>query len=104
MIVSALNLDISTETQTSFADVESGHWAAKYIGAMSKLGYIVGDPDGSFRPEDDVTRAEVVTVINRILKIDAQKDIEAVYSDLTEEHWAYDMIMTVVKDSVNFAK
>ena len=104
MIVSALNLDISSEKAASFKDVESGHWAEKYIGAMARLGYVIGDPDGNFRPEDQVTRAEVVTVINRVIKVEAQKDIKPVYDDLLNEHWAYDGIMTVVKDSVNFAE
>ena len=98
MLAAALDLDMSGTAKHGFKDVQAGHWAEKYIAAFAKLGYIVGDPDGSFRPDDNVTRAEVVTVMNRILKITATPDATQAYTDLPKEHWAYGYIMAAAKD------
>ncbi len=49
-----------------FADV-SGHWAEADIVAAEKAGVLKGDPDGKFRPDGLVTRAELAVVINRLL-------------------------------------
>lgn len=98
MLAAALNLDMSGTAKHDFKDVQSGHWAEKYIAAFAKLGYIVGDPDGSFRPDDNVTRAEVVTVLNRILKVEATPTATQAYTDLPKEHWAFGYIMAVAKD------
>lgn len=98
MLAAALDLDMSGTATHNFKDVQAGHWAEKYIAAFSKLGYIVGDPDGNFRPDDNVTRAEVVTVLNRILDIESTPDAAQKYTDLEPEHWAYGYIMAVAKD------
>ena len=75
-----------------FADIE-GHWAAAYINNVAAEGWINGYSDGSFRPDEYLTRAEIVTIINRILKRTAQlEDIqnpEQLYTDIDESHWAY---------------
>ena len=98
MLAAALDLDMSAAATHKFKDVQSGHWAEKYIAAFSKLGYIIGDPDGNFRPDDKVTRAEVVTVMNRILKIESAPNAAQKYTDLAKEHWAYGFIMAAAKD------
>lgn len=84
MLAAALDLDMSAAATHKFKDVQSGHWAEKYIAAFSKLGYIIGDPDGNFRPDDKVTRAEVVTVMNRILKIESAPNAAQKYTDLAK--------------------
>ena len=50
----------------TFSDI-SGHWAAKYIELAASNGWITGDPDGKFRPNDAITRAETAAMINRVL-------------------------------------
>ena len=55
-----------------------------------KQGYIKGYPDKTFRPDNNITRAEVVTIINRVIGA-AEKDI-TVCEDVSENHWAYDDI------------
>lgn len=53
---------------SSFTDVPSNHWAARYIALAEHLGWIAGYPDGSFRPDQAITRAEAMTLINRVLE------------------------------------
>ncbi len=45
----------------------TGHWAAGYIRTASAKGWIAGYEDGTFRPENKITRAEAVTMVNRML-------------------------------------
>ena len=55
----------SSGTQT-FSDIK-GHWAEKYIERAAELGWIKGFEDGTFRPNDCITRAQAMTMINRVL-------------------------------------
>lgn len=51
---------------SDFADI-AGHWAEAEIGRAATLGWIMGYTDGTFRPENNITRAEAMTMINRVL-------------------------------------
>ncbi len=51
-----------------FVDVSADHWAAGSIALAEHLGWITGDPDGRFRPDEAITRAEAMTLINRVLE------------------------------------
>jgi S-layer homology domain. len=84
------------EKYAGFNDVSSGYWAAKYIEEASARGWIKGYGDGSFRGGREITRAEVVTIVNRLL--DRTMDRQYLsdnpqkltrFSDMTTEHWAY---------------
>ena len=55
----------SSGTQT-FTDIK-GHWAEKYIERAAELGWIKGFEDGTFRPDTYITRAQAMTMINRVL-------------------------------------
>ena len=55
----------SSGTQT-FSDI-GGHWAEKYIQRAAELGWIKGFEDGTFRPDTYITRAQAMTMINRVL-------------------------------------
>ena len=55
----------SSGTQT-FSDIK-GHWAEKYIERAAELGWIKGFEDGTFRPNDCITRAQAMITINRVL-------------------------------------
>ena len=50
------------------SDVSANHWAAKAIAICTKLGWINGYPDGTFRPDQKITRAELMAMINRALE------------------------------------
>ena len=51
----------------NFSDVSASHWAYRYIAAATSYGWVTGYPDGSFKPDQPITRAEAVAVINRVL-------------------------------------
>ncbi|NLB81586.1 MAG: S-layer homology domain-containing protein [Clostridiaceae bacterium] len=57
----------SSMSATVFPDVVENHWANGYINVAQQQGYVIGDDDGNFRPDDKITYAEVSAVIVRIL-------------------------------------
>ena len=73
------------------------HWAVGNINSAAKKSWISGFPDGSFRPDENITRAQVVTIVNRILKrkIEVEDIPEGVmtFTDIDPTHWAYAAII-----------
>ena len=55
----------TTGAANYFNDVSAKYWAANAIAICAKLGWITGYPDGTFRPDRNVTRAELMAMINR---------------------------------------
>jgi hypothetical protein len=74
----------------SFPDIK-GHWAQSAIEQV-KLGIISGYADGTFRPEQTLTRAEAVTMLNKLLGRGPLTAIDAKWSDVPNEHWAFGQI------------
>lgn len=91
----ALGLDTATPAAGRYSDVTAAHWAYRYIGALTEAGYLNGDPDGRFRPEDHITRAELVALMNRIAQIEESDGVTI--ADTAEKHWAYGMICAAVR-------
>ena len=84
----------TTRAANYFDDVSANHWAANAIAICAKLGWITGYPDGSFRPDRNVTRAELMAMINRATGR-APKSADAflpgmkTWSDNTADKWYY---------------
>lgn len=82
----------SNPTITSFADT-SGHWAEKYIKQGVVLGWITGYEDGTFKPDQYITRAEAMAIFNRVLNRHVNAEgllAEAVYwPDNAADAWYY---------------
>lgn len=57
-----------------FTDVESSHWAYKFITGATAMGWINGYSDNSFRPDNNITRAEVVAIVNRVTDREVDKE------------------------------
>ncbi|MDP3385699.1 MAG: S-layer homology domain-containing protein [Eubacteriales bacterium] len=70
-----------------FSDVGGYTWAGDAIGEMVSLGHIKGYDGGVFMPSKELTRAELVTIINRMNGLAEEKLIT--FSDVAENHWAY---------------
>lgn len=92
----ASRFETLTEGTKSFSDVPSSHWAAKYINFAATRGWVNGYADGTFRPNNSITRAEVAAVTCRLLERNAdQSYIRShlselrVFTDVSESHWAY---------------
>lgn len=89
-----------------FDDVPVGHWAYSYINAAANAGWVQGYPDGSFRPDEPISRAEVVRLvngmINRSVTLDKLKalGVKCPYNDLPGTHWGYcDLMEATVSHS-----
>ena len=85
-----------TEGSKSFADVPDTYWAARYINFAATRGWVTGYSDGTFKPENPITRAEVAAVTCRLLERSADQNYIRshfnelrTFSDMTESHWAY---------------
>ena len=85
-----------TEGSKSFTDVPNTYWAARYINFAATRGWVTGYSDGTFKPENPITRAEVAAVTCRLLERSADqsyirshlKELRT-FADMTESHWAY---------------
>ncbi|MBN2981016.1 S-layer homology domain-containing protein [Cohnella algarum] len=88
---------LAGESEHGFADV-GGHWAEEMIGKVYQAGYMEGMPDGSFQPNKVLTRAEGVTVFNRVLERGPLYGVEASWSDVPASHWAFHHIEEASRD------
>ena len=91
--IAAVFAGLSNTVTLTFPDVPTSHWAAGYILSAADKGWVTGFPDGTFRPEDKITRVQVVTIINRMMERSIEKeDIPATalkFPDVPESHWGY---------------
>lgn len=84
----------TTSAANYFNDVSAKYWAANAIAICAKLGWITGYPDGTFRPDKNVTRAELMAMINRATGR-APKSADAflpgmkTWIDNTSDKWYY---------------
>ena len=82
------------KTPATFADVTS-HWAKDEISIAANHGWIKGYEDGSFKPDQKITRAETMTLVNRVLKRlpetkdDLHKDMKTWPDNQNESAWFY---------------
>ncbi len=68
----------------------SGHWAEEIINEWVTVGNIGGYPDGTFRPNNPITRAEFAVLLNRIMVNEPEGEFEyAEFKDVSEGHWFY---------------
>lgn len=89
------------EKYTEFTDISEGYWAAEYIKDAAIHGWVFGYGDGTFGAEKPINRAEVVSLVNRLLGRTADADYIAknfrklnTFSDMTDKrHWAYYAVM-----------
>ncbi len=84
-------------TQASFAeldfpDVRENHWAYNNVKILKNLGIVVGYPDGNFRPDRFVSRAEFCSMAVKALKLLGQPYTPTHYKDLPTTHWGYNNI------------
>ena len=72
-----------------FSDVENNRWSVTAISYMNELGIIKGYPDGKFRPENSITRAEFAAIATRFANLD---EGVKTFTDLGADHWAYEAV------------
>ena len=97
----AARFDNLTSGDSVFTDVPAGHWAADYINFAASKGWVTGYTDGTFRPDEFITRSEVTAFVCRILDRMADADyiaehkdeLERTFTDVKESDWSYLYIM-----------
>ena len=87
---------LELSSTSKFTDI-FGHWAEKYITSSEIKGWIKGYPDLTFKPEQDITRAEAMTLINNVLERAVPEENihpDAMFwADNTSDKWYYEAVM-----------
>lgn len=88
--------DLDTSGENIFTDVNAGDWFYDQVVGSIRYGWINGYEDGTFRPNNTITRAEVTTIVNRMLGraadkdyVDSHKDQLRQFPDVAQTNWAY---------------
>lgn len=86
-------MPVKAQQAKIFPDVPANYWAASQIKELTEKGVIVGYPDGSFKPDDNVTRAEFAVMAIKALGQEHTTVAQPVnFTDIPRDFWAYDMI------------
>ncbi len=76
---------------TSFSDVSSSYWAANFISELAERDVIAGFPDGTFRPNEPVTRAQFAAMIRKAFNRPQERSAIN-FVDVSQNYWAYSAI------------
>jgi len=82
---------------SDFSDAQ-GHWAEEYISALAMRGVVGGYPDGTFKPEAQISRAEICAIISRALDL-TQGPEQVAFPDITD-HWAASDIRLIASNAI----
>ena len=93
--IAARFFEATYEGEDLFPDI-AGHWARDYINQAAHAGIVNGYPDGTFQPQENITRAEAMTIVNRTL--DRHPDADHFLADMItwpdnlESAWYYEQV------------
>ena len=87
-----------TDKENPFPDLDKSHWAYEDILSLNASGLMQGYEDGTYRPENRITRAEVMTVINKILgRNPSEPYVKSLdfnpFNDLEKDKWHYTAVL-----------
>jgi len=91
IIVSATG-SIDPYAISTFSDVSASDWYYSYVATAYTMGYITGYPDGSFHPNDNITRADICTIVSRVLKGSAVESATKFKDDSSIPSYAKDAV------------
>ncbi len=102
--------ELKEKSEMSFTDIK-GHWAESDILKMKNRKWVNGYSDNSFKPENPITRAEAVKMVNNVIGyvidneyIDTNYFSMRRFKDLNKSHWAFYEIMTATNIKANNAE
>ena len=85
--------DEPDEKTIEYGDLNDSHWAYESIMFLSGLNIVSGSPDGNFRPDDSITRAEFLKILMLAFKDDLSEDAdEHSFDDVKKDDWYYEYI------------
>ena len=80
-----------------FSDMTTSHWAYEQIKDLSEQSIVIGYPDGTFKPDDNVTRAEFASMAIKALGQEHANVFQPIkFNDIDSTYWAYDAIQKAV--------
>ncbi|PKM82739.1 MAG: hypothetical protein CVU89_04360 [Firmicutes bacterium HGW-Firmicutes-14] len=84
----------------SFSDLRTNHWSFSVVTELADMGYIKGYPDGTFKPGGNITRAEFIAVMNKLVSDlypdGTEADNKWLLTDISPNHWAYNAADSVL--------
>lgn len=83
---------------SKFTDVSGAHWANKYIGAAAGAGLMNGYSDGTFRPNEKISRSELAALITRAFKLTGTGN--TTFKDVKKEAWYYNSIDALASNKI----
>jgi hypothetical protein len=99
MIVKAMGWTLVTPDQPSFSDIPESHWCYSYIETAKTRGVIDGYRDGEFKPNRNITRAEISKMTASAANLGAVNK-SASFKDVPESFWAYDYIVAAKENNI----
>ncbi|TYR76011.1 hydrolase [Rossellomorea vietnamensis] len=93
--------NLTPSTANRFSDVSNNHWAMKYINAVADQGFFVGYGNGTFKPDEPISRGEIATLFTKAFNLTGKESAQQ-FIDLDENHWAYGDIHTLTASSIAF--
>jgi len=89
LIVRAKGIETPKVFGKIFTDVDPGHWAAPYIKVAKAYGWVEGYPDKSYKPNQEISRTEAITILSRLDDLAIKEKVLAnLYKDMPNSHWA----------------
>ena len=95
-IIGGVGLGVPQASAANLTDIQ-GHWAQTTIQKLADAGVVAGNPDGTFKPNNSISRAEFASMVVKAFKLEAKPG--KIFSDTTN-HWAKDSIATANANGV----
>lgn len=98
--------ELQTLPELDIADMDESHWAYQAVQTALNLGWIDLDEDGSFRPDDTITRGEAAAAANKAAGREPNPDtlepLDPGFTDLPEDHPFYEDILEAAVSHVEY--
>lgn len=95
IMIGCILLGMATVSGATFSDVDASTEQSKAISIMQQKGYINGFPDGTFRPDATLTRAEFITIINKMYMY--YVEAENIFTDVNASDWFNHDVLAAVQ-------
>lgn len=101
-VFSAMLLFFSSALMASaeFKDVRNTHWAFDEITYLTDNKVINGYTDGTFRPQEDLTRVQAMTLMAKVLKLNLSNRPNPGFKDITPSHGSYKYVAAVMDEGL----
>jgi len=101
VMVKILKAEVAKEKVKNFNDVKNDAWYKIIVDIASSNNLIEGYPDGTFRPDSNISRAEISALISKLIKIDiGSETVENVFPDVKESDWFYKQVLICKKNNI----